>query len=536
MANENGSGVLDSAVFDDRPANRRVTRSISHLALTLTVVTALILGGCQTIPTPVSPAAASPAPPALISAPPSAVAATYHDYAGWATQTLLHGFYHDAGWRSCALLTCRSVNRDWGADSLTYTLYLRWQTTHDPSLVTYFKSLVSTAPQYPPPCHGIAGLACTFSDAPQWDVVAALREYEVTGKNPIALDRAVKAFETIEGSTIYTGGVCPAIRYQQPYGYLDHLKTLETEATAVKAALLLYRFTASKRYLTIAIQRYANARRYFLDANVPLYTVFVFDAFGKCAPLPHRFFASVNGEMISNGIMLYRRTGNAHYRAQAFATAQAVDDRLSDARGIFADLLADNDIVEPLVEAMYDLATSERVDFARAWLLRNADATASARKPDGTYGRFFDGPPAPGTVTAWQTNGGFSLMIAADAIAPAASPLQTSAWAGARFVKHTILIPYATLTFGGSGIALIGTLGDLTPQPGHERVFIDGVETFNGTGIWQNSTSSLKRLPGTVLFAWRWPKAGPHTLEFRPGIFNLKEGGAYIHVTSYFVE
>ena len=164
---------------------------------------------------------------------------TYRDYADWATQTLLRGFYHDAGWRTCALDKCKSVNRDWGADSLTYTLYLRWRTTHDPSLVTFFEGLLSTAPQYPPPCHGLSGLKCSWSDAPQWDAVAELREYEVTGKNPIALDRAAKAFDTIEDSNIYTGGACSAIRYQQPFAYLDHLKTLETEATAVKAALLL---------------------------------------------------------------------------------------------------------------------------------------------------------------------------------------------------------------------------------------------------------------------------------------------------------
>ena len=76
--------------------------------------------------------------------------------------------------------------------------------------------------------------------------------------------------------------------------------------------------------------------------------------------------------MISNGLALYHRTGNANYRAQALATAGAVADKLSDANGVFADLLADNDIVEPLVEAMYELATMERVEFASMWLLRNA--------------------------------------------------------------------------------------------------------------------------------------------------------------------
>lgn len=259
--------------------------------------------------------------------------------------------YHNAGWRPCPLPDCRAVNRDWGVDSLTYTLYLRWQTTHDAALVPYMTALASTAPLYPAPCHGIGGLLCTWSDAPQWDVVAALREYEVTGKNTVALDRAIRAFDTVEGSDVYTGGGCRDIRYQQPFGYLDRLKTLETEATAVKTALLLYRFTSSERYLDIAIARYARARRYYLDPTVPLYTVFVFDFDGKCRQVPRRFFASVNGEMISNGLALFYFTGNRAYRRQALATAAAVADRLNDARGIFADLQADNDIVEPLVEA-----------------------------------------------------------------------------------------------------------------------------------------------------------------------------------------
>jgi hypothetical protein len=39
-----------------------------------------------------------------------------------------------------------------------------------------------------------------------------------------------------------------------------------------------------------------------------------------------------------------------------------------------------------------------------------------------------------------------------------------------------------------------------------------------------------------VLFAWEWPTSATHTLTFRPGIFNLKEGGAYLHLTGYYVK
>ena len=46
--------------------------------------------------------------------------------------------------------------------------------------------------------------------------------------------------------------------------------------------------------------------------------------------------------------------GDAAYRAQALATGRSVASNLSDPAGIFENLQAENDIVEPLVEAMYE--------------------------------------------------------------------------------------------------------------------------------------------------------------------------------------
>jgi hypothetical protein len=530
--------------------------SLGRCTVTLSAALgAFLMAGClpQTVPVPaVSPSAPpvtpspglpiSPSPAATVTqaaspAPGAPAEPTYRDLAEAATATLLRQYFDPrGGWKLCPDSACPSANRDWGVDSLTYTLYLRWTTTRDGALVPAMNALIATAPAYPPPCRGAAGVLCTWSDVANWDAVAAMREFEATGGNLSALGSAINAFETVEQSNVYTGGACKAIRYQQPFAYLDHLKTLETEATAVKAALLLYNATGQRRYLDIAIKRYTAARTYFLDPHVALYTAFVFDRGGSCVQLPHRFFASVNGEMISNGVALFHATGNGNYFDQAIATAHAVDSRLSDADGIFADLLADNDIVEPLVEAMYGLASDEGLRFARSWLLRNAAAAASSRQPDGSYPRFFDGPPAPGTVTAWQTNGGFSLMIAAAALAPNDAPATTAAWQGAATVKHTIFSLPATLRFTGSVIALIGSLGDVCCQPGHARVFIDGQETFNQTGIWQNSSSALRRFPGSVLFAWRWAAPGAHTLRFEPGELNLKEGFPYLHVTSYILK
>jgi hypothetical protein len=271
---------------------------------------------------------------------------------------------------------------------------------------------------------------------------------------------------------------------------------------------------------------------YFLDPRVPLYTVYVVDNGYTCAQLPHRFFASVNGNMIWNGVELFRDTGARAYLNQAVATARAVDSHLADGRGVFADLQAENDIVEPMVEGMDALALQRRA-FARAWILSNAAAALSARAPDGSFGRFFDGPPPATTVTAWQTNGGLAVEIAAATLAPQKAVLTTRAWAKATQVTHEIAVTPATLVFDGSGIALLGTLGENCCEPGHARVLIDGRETFDATGIWQNKSSLGSSIDHTVLFAWRWRSAGTHILTFKPGAENGKEGGTFLHLRGY---
>jgi len=89
-----------------------------------------------------------------------------------------------------------------------------------------------------------------------------------------------------------------------------------------------------------------------MDAALPLYTVYVYDDGTSCEQLLGRFFASVNGNMIWNGVALATATGDNRYpstrrsrpRAQSIGT-------LADGRGVFADLQAENDVVEPLVEA-----------------------------------------------------------------------------------------------------------------------------------------------------------------------------------------
>jgi hypothetical protein len=457
---------------------------------------------------------------------------TFADAGNRALATLLDVYYTGTGlWNECDRPGCSQGATDWGDDSLTYALALRGQTAGDAAIPGAMAALAASAPAYGTPCR--LPSCASWSDVPMWDAIADLRIYDVT-HDPQALAKGEAAYAYVEGANAFALGACPDIRYQQPSGGQNQLKTLETDASAIKAAILLYQATGEQAYLSSATVRYAAVRSHFLDPAVPLYTVYVFDDGSTCTQVPHRFFASVNGDMIWNGLELERITGTVGYLDDALATAHAVATDLADPAGVYADLQAENDVVEPLVESMYALATEAGASFARNWILTNAAAALSARTADGSFGRFFDGPPPQTTVTAWQTNGGLSLEIAAAALDPGGAAPAASAWMGARRVSRS-LGPGGRIRFRGSAIALIGTLGESCCEAGHARVFVDGRETFDRTGIWQNKSSSGRRIPGTVLFAWRWPRAGVHTISFGPGLPNGKEGGSFLHIRAYLI-
>jgi len=162
--------------------------------------------------------------------------------------------------------------------------------------------------------------------------------------------------------------------------------------------------------------------------------------------------------------------------------------------------------------------------------VRNAAAAAHARRADGAYGRFFDGPPPVGIVTAWQANGALALEIAAGALAPDARAEHDDPWARATTRPAALARLPQTFRFTGSAVALLGTLGARCCELGRARVLVDGRETVDRTGIWQNKSSAGRPLPDSILFAWRWPSSGAHELRFEPDAPNAKEGGPFLDV------
>ena len=64
-------------------------------------------------------------------------------------------------------------------------------------------------------------------------------------------------------------------------------------------------------------------------------------------------------------------------------------------------------------------------------------------------------------------------------------------------------------------------------------MLVDGQQTYDWTGIWQNKSSLGRAIANTILFAWRWPAVRQHTISLLPGVFNPKEGGSFIQLTGY---
>jgi hypothetical protein len=166
------------------------------------------------------------------------------DYADRATRSvrlLEHTFYNGAGlWHMCVPVACFTKNLDWGADSLTYVLYLRWMLARDPTVPPIMATLSQTARAWVPANTG-------SSDTAMWDAIADAREYQVT-RARTALAKAEAAFSWVDSvkAADFAAGACPGIDYQWPHGRGGDLKTLETASNYIKAALLLYRTTGEQ--------------------------------------------------------------------------------------------------------------------------------------------------------------------------------------------------------------------------------------------------------------------------------------------------
>jgi hypothetical protein len=489
----------------------------------------LALLGCSHDRQPASEQDAGPPPPM-----------TFQQVSDAALQTLQTVFYDDGNWQLCVPAPCGIIHSDdfdWGADSLTGALFLRWSLANDASIPPMMTQLDANGPTY----GTCTATNCpSWSDVPLWDSIAASHEHLVLG-TANTLKRAQEAFDYVDTAAEFGLGACPSIDYQVPANNSDPLtggptvlKTLETDSNYVKAALLLFQITNTATYLTKAQAKYASIRQYFLDPTVPLYTVYVLDDGTSCTQVPRHFYASVNGNMIWSGMALAAATGTGSYLDDAIATAQAVAMNLSDASGVFADLQTDDDVVEPLIEAMYLMATQQGQSFASTWLQANAQAMASDLASDGAYGRFFDGPAPQDEITVWEANGGFALAFVAGALWPdQLGNAAATAWQDAVYVPDDLSSLPCSIEFTGQAIAVFGTLGETSYQLGEATVLVDGVQTFDQTGIHQNQSNAFGPVANAVLFAWRWPSSGPHTLEFQAGPSDPKDGGPFLHVQGY---
>jgi len=439
---------------------------------------------------------------------------TYGDIGATTTTALQQSWFAGGAWKLCLAAACPTSSSGSGAAALTFAAYFGWQPQNksagDPSYGPLMDKIVQHIPIFNHPC---VDAGCHInSDVPMWNAVAMVRSYNKEDTGNPGLSAAVIVLRTFDRSRAYYTGACPEIAYLEPFGGKSKLKALATESNYVKASINVAQLSSDNSYLDKAEHHYLAARKYFFDPKAGLYTGYVIDDGQHCRQVPRRFLAGVNGNMIYSAFALDQlRKGDPAYSQQANAVAHAAVKELSDARGILANLQDEDDTADPLFEAMYVIAYYWNQDFARSWIVRNAAAADAARTKDGSVGRFLDGPPPEDGVSAWQTSGGFAATLAAKALEPYEVPSPDPGWSHAGFKPLKAQKTPLVIRFTGRGIALRGTLGDPC-CPSGARVFVDGVETFDHTGIRQ-SYSPAGKFPNAVLFAWQWPASGKHEIK-----------------------
>ena len=458
---------------------------------------------------------------------------TYGD-AGKASSTSLQElWFADGAWKLCLAPDCPVAQSGSGAAALTYDAYFAWRPkdSGDSSYGPLMAKIAATIPPFTRPC--VNATCHTLSTVAMADAVALLRTYDPNETDRSGLAKVTGALDALDRSKAYFRGACPEIPYAEPFGGKSMLKALATDSNYAKAAVSVAHYTLDTSYLDRGERRYLLARKFFFDPKAGLYTAYVLDDGKQCRQVPAQFQAGVNGDMIYVAYVLFVASRGAAYQAQATSVAQAVATKLSDARGILANLEDEHDSAEPLFEAFYVLAKYWNQDFALDFVTRNAAAVEGARTQTGSLGRFFDGPPPEDGVTAWQTSGGFAATLAAQALQPGdVLPSPGPGWTNARFTALGPQKMPQVIRFNGSGIALRGTLGDRC-CPAGARVFVDGVETFDRTGIRQ-SYSPAGKIPNSVLFAWQWPTAGKH--EIRLEAKSPSDADRAVHLSGYEVK
>ena len=106
---------------------------------------------------------------------------TFRQTSDDALQAMETVFYQDGNWELCVPTQCGILKYDdfdWGADSLTAALYLRWSIDGDSDIPPMMTRLDANGATYGT-C--TASSCPTWSDVPLWDSIAASHEHLVLG-------------------------------------------------------------------------------------------------------------------------------------------------------------------------------------------------------------------------------------------------------------------------------------------------------------------------------------------------------------------
>lgn len=139
---------------------------------------------------------------------PQAAPMTFRQVSDAALQTMKTAFYDGGNWNLCVPTKCGFLpddDFDWGADSMTAALYLRWSIENDATVVPMIKALDA---------NGAAYGTCTdtnclmWSDVPLWDSIAGAHEHLVIA-SASSLHRAVTGFDFVDTANQFGTGACP---------------------------------------------------------------------------------------------------------------------------------------------------------------------------------------------------------------------------------------------------------------------------------------------------------------------------------------